>query len=183
MWPIINTNIYICVCVCICIYMFMFFSTPNCRDHQVSSGIEFTYSIIMRSLTVLVCQHMQNDVIFIPCPKEEKYLKLRYGKHAIFIYDSCFSTKLVSYILLKLDDALNESVITICTTRTNLTCFTSDKLNKRNVCPRVTSNMAATRFIIKETAAYHFIGYYIGGYERAGRYAVFNFKALIGRYW
>ncbi len=42
-WPIIDTdtNIYV-----------YFFPTPNCRDHQVSSVVEFTYSIIMHSLIV-----------------------------------------------------------------------------------------------------------------------------------
>ncbi len=33
--------------------------------------------------------------------------------------------------------------------------------------------------LIKETAAHHFIGYYISGYLAAGRYPVLNFKASI----
>ncbi len=43
----------------------------------------------------------ENYVIFIPFAKEGKYLNLRCVKHVIFIYDNCFSTKQVKYILLK----------------------------------------------------------------------------------
>ncbi len=39
-----------------------------------------------------------------------------------------------------------------------------------------------TRRLIKETAACYFIGYYIGGYLRAGQYRIINFKTNIGRY-
>ncbi len=45
-WPIINTDMYI------------FFPTPNPKDHQVSSIVEFTHSIIMHTLTVLAHQQM-----------------------------------------------------------------------------------------------------------------------------
>ncbi len=48
-WPIIDTDTDICI----------FFPTPKCRDHQVSSVVEFTYSIIMQTLTVMACQQMQ----------------------------------------------------------------------------------------------------------------------------
>ncbi len=58
-WPINDTNIYV-----------YFFLTPNCRDLQVSSVVEFTYSIIMQTLTVMARRQMQ-DVIFIPCANEE----------------------------------------------------------------------------------------------------------------
>ncbi len=47
-WPIIDTDTDICI----------FFSTPNCRDHQVSSVVELTYSIIVHTLTVLACRQM-----------------------------------------------------------------------------------------------------------------------------
>ncbi len=47
-WPIIDTDIYV-----------YFLPTPNCRDHQVSSVVEFTYGIIMHTLTVLACRQMQ----------------------------------------------------------------------------------------------------------------------------
>ncbi len=36
-----------------------FFPTPNSRDHQVSSVVEFIHSIIMHSLTMLALQQMQ----------------------------------------------------------------------------------------------------------------------------
>ncbi len=37
-----------------CQYRYEYFlPTPNCRDHQVSSVVEFTYSIIMRTFTML----------------------------------------------------------------------------------------------------------------------------------
>ncbi len=47
-WLIIDTDIYV--------YLF---PTPNCRDHQVSSVVKFTYSIIMHTLTMLTHQQMQ----------------------------------------------------------------------------------------------------------------------------
>ncbi len=51
-WSIIivytDTNIYV-----------YFLPTLNCRDHEVSSVVEFPYSIIMHTLTVLACQQMQ----------------------------------------------------------------------------------------------------------------------------
>ncbi len=40
-------------------YMYIFPHTPNCRDHQVSSVVEFTYSIIMHTYTVLARPKMQ----------------------------------------------------------------------------------------------------------------------------
>ncbi len=39
-------------------------------------------------------------------------------------------------MLLKLDDAVPETITTIPTTRANLVCFTSDKVSKHNVCPQ-----------------------------------------------
>ncbi len=42
-WPIIDTDTDIYV---------YFFPTPNCRDHQVSSVVELTYSIIMHTLNM-----------------------------------------------------------------------------------------------------------------------------------
>ncbi len=49
-WQIIDTDTHIYV---------YFFSTPNCRDHQVSSVVEFTCSIIMQTLTMSACRQMQ----------------------------------------------------------------------------------------------------------------------------
>ncbi len=50
-WPIINIDTGIDV---------YFFPTPNCRDHQVSSMVEFTWSIIMHTYIVLAskCKHI-----------------------------------------------------------------------------------------------------------------------------
>ncbi len=42
-----------------CWYMYTFFLPPNCSNHQVSSIVELTYSIIMHTLTVLACRLMQ----------------------------------------------------------------------------------------------------------------------------
>ncbi len=49
-WLIIDTDTNICVC---------FLPTPKCRDLQVSSVVEITYSIIMLTLTILAQQQMQ----------------------------------------------------------------------------------------------------------------------------
>ncbi len=38
--------------------------------------------------------------------------------------------------------------------------------------------MVLTLRLIKETAGYYFISYYIGGYERAGWYRIVNFKPI-----
>ncbi len=46
LWPIIDTNIYV--------YFF-----PTCRDHRVSSVMEFTHNIVMHTLTVLARWQMQ----------------------------------------------------------------------------------------------------------------------------
>ncbi len=43
-----DTNVYV-----------YFFSTSNCRDHQVSSVVELTYSPTMHTLTVLAHRRMQ----------------------------------------------------------------------------------------------------------------------------
>ncbi len=51
-WLIIDTDT-------ILIHMYIFFPTPICREHQVSSFVEFKYSIIMHTLTMLACQQMQ----------------------------------------------------------------------------------------------------------------------------
>ncbi len=50
-WPIIDTGTDI--------YIYMLSLTHNCRDHHVSSVVEFTYSIIIQTLTVLPRQQMQ----------------------------------------------------------------------------------------------------------------------------
>ncbi len=47
-WPIIDTDIYV-----------YFFPTLSCRDHQVSAVVEFTYSIIMQTITLLAGRQMQ----------------------------------------------------------------------------------------------------------------------------
>ncbi len=72
---------------------------------------------------------------------------------------------------LKLDDALPETIITMLTTRAKSACFTSGKLSKHKVCPQGTCD-TWHRFgvLIKETAAYDFIGYYVSLYQHAGRY-------------
>ncbi len=49
-WPTIDTDTDIYV---------YFFPTPNHRDHRVSFEVEFTYSIIIHSLTVLARWQMQ----------------------------------------------------------------------------------------------------------------------------
>ncbi len=41
------------------IHMDFFFTTPNCRGGRVSSAVEFTYGIIMHTLTVLARWQMQ----------------------------------------------------------------------------------------------------------------------------
>ncbi len=70
---------------------------------------------------------------------------------------------------LKLDDALLETTITIPTTGANLACFTRNKISKHSVCPQGTYKKWRRRVrLIKETADYFFIGYYIGGYQCAG---------------
>ncbi len=67
-WLIIDTNNDLCAC---------FFPTPHCRDHQVSSAMEFTYSIIMQLLPCWSAGKCRqkfkavNDVIFIPSAKEK----------------------------------------------------------------------------------------------------------------
>ncbi len=78
-----------------------------------------------------------------------------------------------TYLYLKLE-------ITIPTARENLACFTSDKISKHNIGPQETcETWRWPRHFIKETAAYYFMGYYIGEYLRAGRYPILNFKANI----
>ncbi len=49
-WLIINTHTKINV---------YFFPTPYCRDHQVSSVVEFTHSIIVQTPTMLAQWQMQ----------------------------------------------------------------------------------------------------------------------------
>ncbi len=42
------------------IYVYVYFlPIPHRRDHQVSSVVEFIYSIISHTLTVMACQQMQ----------------------------------------------------------------------------------------------------------------------------
>ncbi len=78
---------------------------------------------------------------------------------------------------LKLDDALFK-------TRANLAFFTSDEVSKHDVCLQGTcETWRQLERLIKETAAYYFIGYYIREYQHAGRYTIVNFKANIGSYW
>ncbi len=43
-WLIVDTDTNI--------YAYFCFATPNCRNQQVSSVVEFTYSIMMHTLTV-----------------------------------------------------------------------------------------------------------------------------------
>ncbi len=49
-WPISDADTNICMHI---------FSPPNCRDHQVSSVVEFTYSVIMQTLITLAHQQIQ----------------------------------------------------------------------------------------------------------------------------
>ncbi len=63
---------------------------------------------------------------------------------------------------LILDDAFLETIATIPTTRANLACCTSDKVGKHNVCPQGTrETWHQLKCLIKETAAYYVISYYI----------------------
>ncbi len=77
----------------------------------------------------------------------------------------------------KLDDALPETIRTKPTTRTNLACFTRDKVSKHDVCPQGTWGQLGR--LIKETAACYFIGYYVGAYRHAGVYLIFNLKTIL----
>ncbi len=77
---------------------------------------------------------------------------------------------------------LPEAIRTKPTTRTNLACFTSDKVSKHNVCPQGTrETWRRLGRLIKETAACYFIGYYVGRFWHAGQHSIINFKANIGR--
>ncbi len=81
-----------------------------------------------------------------------------------------------------MDDTLSDTIL-ICTTRANLACFTSDKVSKHNICPQETCDTGhQLRRLIKETAAYYFIGYYAGGYQHAGQYLIFKFTANMSQY-
>ncbi len=64
---------------------------------------------------------------------------------------------------LTLDDALPETIISTPTARANLSCFTGDKVRKHDVCPQGTCEIwRGLQCLIKETAAYYLICYYIG---------------------
>ncbi len=130
-WPIIDTDTDIYV---------HFFSTPYCRDDQVSSVVEFTYNI-MHTLCVgspanagKKCK-AENDVIFILCGKRRKILELQFCK-TCHIYLRQLLLNKSDTSCFKLNDALPETIITIPTTRANLVCFTSDKVRKHHVCPQ-----------------------------------------------
>ncbi len=77
LWLVIDTDADISV------YLF---PTPDGRDCQVSPVVECTYSVIMHT-TVSVHRHKiaLNDVIFILCAKEEKYLVLTLCKTRHFM--------------------------------------------------------------------------------------------------
>ncbi len=69
----------------------------------------------------------------------------------------------------KLHDALPETIRTILTARAHLTCFTRDKVSKRDVCPQGTwETWRRLWHLVKETAACCFIDYYISRYRCAG---------------
>ncbi len=69
---------------------------------------------------------------------------------------------------LKLDDALPEIIRTKPTTRTNLACFTRDKVSKHDICPQGTwETWRQLGRLIEETAACYFISYYISKYQPA----------------
>ncbi len=98
--------------------------------------------------------------MFVLCAKEEKYLNLYYVKHVIFTYALKQNESDPSHF--KLDDALPETVRTKPTTRTNLACFTRDRVSKHNVCPQGTwETWRQLGRLVKETAAWYFIGYYV----------------------
>ncbi len=83
-WPIINTDIYVYV-----------FPTPKCRDDQTSSVVEFTYSIIMQTLTMLAHRQMQAwntklEMMKYSFSLQKKKNTWTYVKHVLFIYDNCF---------------------------------------------------------------------------------------------
>ncbi len=77
-WTITDTDI--------CVY---FFPTPNRRDRWVSSVVEFIYSVILHTLTVLPCRHKFKAYSETEKGKKKKNTSA-YIKHVIFIYDSCF---------------------------------------------------------------------------------------------
>ncbi len=75
---------------------------------------------------------------------------------------------------------INWIMLSLRQDRTNLACFTSDKVRKHNVCPQgAWETWRRLRHLIKETAGC----YFIGEHWRAGRYVIFYFKAIIDGYW
>ncbi len=62
----------------------------------------------------------------------------------------------------------------------NLACFTSHKVSNYDVCLQETcKTWGRLQYLINITAAYYFIGYYIGGYQHAGWYLTFIIKPIL----
>ncbi len=99
-----------------------FFPTPNCIDHQVScSGIfiqyYYAYSYCVGPLANAGIKYKaSNDVIFIPCAKEEKYLNLRSINTSYLFMTTAFRQNKKDISYFKLDDTLNEKIRTKPTT-------------------------------------------------------------------
>ncbi len=91
-----NTGFFLSICWHFTTHLADNQNHTDCTDHQVSSVVEFTDSIIMHTLIMLDLQQRRHKIqssnlcnIHSLC-KRRKYLNLSYVKHVIFIHDNCF---------------------------------------------------------------------------------------------